>query len=250
VRCCTGCPDLSDHAVDHGQVRVPIRRTSRCTLVTEQRARDAQLGDRARRLGVEGSPPTAECHSRGALDPHRPRRPDRPVLRTAGSRGRALPRAGRRGRRARHRGQRQGPHDTRRIEGLAIAVISLLLLGSALSLITGSPRFLLAKDAALTTVWGAWFFLSLRARRPLTFRFTRPLLEGRKALDSVTRTWRTPAAGTWDRLWERNPDFRRMWHVTTVIWGTALILDAAVRVTMAYTLPLDVVPGLAGFCGS
>jgi hypothetical protein len=135
---------------------------------------------------------------------------------------------------------------TRRTDGLAIAVIALLLLSSAISLVTGSPRFLLAKDAGLTAVWGAWFFLSLRARRPLTFRFSRPLLEGRKVFDSVTRTRRTPDAGTWDRLWERDSQFRNVWQVTTVIWGTALFLDAAVRVTMAYTLPIDVVPALAG----
>jgi intracellular septation protein A len=135
---------------------------------------------------------------------------------------------------------------TGRIEGLIIAVIALLLLSSAMSLVTGNPRFLLAKDAALTTVWGAWFFLSLRARRPLTFRFTRPLLQGRKVFDSTTQTRRTLPAGTWDRLWEKDPDFRRVWRVTTVIWGTALLLDAVVRVTMAYALPLDVVPGLAG----
>ncbi len=135
---------------------------------------------------------------------------------------------------------------TRRIDGLAIAVIGLLLLSSAISMVTGSPRFLLAKDAGLTAVWGAWFFLSLRARRPLTFRFSRPLLEGRKVFDSVTRTRRTPGAGTWDRRWERDSHFRHVWQVATVIWGTALVLDAAVRVTMAYTLPLDVVPALAG----
>lgn len=33
--------------------------------------------------------------------------------------------------------------------------------------------------------------------------------------------------------------------MTTVIWGTALILDAIARVTMAYTLAVDVVPALA-----
>jgi hypothetical protein len=135
---------------------------------------------------------------------------------------------------------------TRRIDGLAIAVIVLLLLSSALSLVTGSPRFLLAKDAALTAVWGAWFFLSLRARRPLTFRFSRPLLEGHKVFDSATRTRRALPAGTWDRLWETDSHFRHVWQVTTVIWGTALLLDAVVRVAMAYALPLDVVPALAG----
>jgi len=128
---------------------------------------------------------------------------------------------------------------TRRIEGLAIAVIALLLLSSAVSLVTGSPRFLLAKDAGLTAVWGAWFILSLRGRRPLTFRFTRPLVEGRTIFGRT-------AVDAWDQLWETDAHFRRMWQVSSVIWGTALVLDAAVRVVIAYTLPLDVVPGLAG----
>ena len=34
--------------------------------------------------------------------------------------------------------------------------------------------------------------------------------------------------------------------MTTVIWGVALLIDAAVRVAMAYTLPIDSVPGLSG----
>ncbi len=34
--------------------------------------------------------------------------------------------------------------------------------------------------------------------------------------------------------------------MTTVIWGAALLADAVIRVVMAYTLPVDVVPGLGG----
>lgn len=32
----------------------------------------------------------------------------------------------------------------------------------------------------------------------------------------------------------------------TVIWGTAILADAAIRVTMAITLPVGVVPALGG----
>jgi hypothetical protein len=85
--------------------------------------------------------------------------------------------------------------------------------------------------------------ISLLGNRPLTFLFSRPLLEGRRLPDPRTRR-RTRTTHSWDELWRRMPRFRRVWRVTTVIWGAALPIDAALRVVMAYTLPLDAVPGL------
>lgn len=134
----------------------------------------------------------------------------------------------------------------RRIDALAVTVLILLVLSAGLSAIAGSPRFLLAKDAVLTAVWGTWFLLSLRGRRPLAFRFTRPLLEGRRIFDPQTRTWSASTERSWDELWELVPRFRRIWQVTTVIWGAALLFDAALRVVMAYAPPLNDVPALAG----
>ena len=133
----------------------------------------------------------------------------------------------------------------RRIDALAAAIVTLLLLSAAVSMIAGNPRFLLAKEAVLTAVWGAWFLLSLRRRRPLTFRFTRPLLEGRRVFDFSTRMWVAPTSQTWDELWERVPQFRRIWRVTTVLWGAAFLLDAVARVAAAYTLPVNDVPAAA-----
>ncbi len=134
----------------------------------------------------------------------------------------------------------------RRVDALAVTVVALLMLSAAVSVIAGSPRLLLAKDAVLTAVWGAWFLLSLRGHRPLTFRFTRPLLEAHRIFDPGTRTWSAPTERSWDELWEIVPRFRRMWQVTTVIWGAAFLLDAALRVVMAYALPVNDVPALAG----
>ena len=134
----------------------------------------------------------------------------------------------------------------RRIDALAVTVLTLLVLSAGVSVLAGSPRFLLAKDAVLTAVWGTWFLLSLRGRRPLTFRFTRPLLEGHRIFDPGTRIWSAPTERSWDELWELVPRFRRMWQVTTVIWGAAFLFDAAVRVVMACTLPVNDVPALAG----
>jgi hypothetical protein len=146
----------------------------------------------------------------------------------------------------------------RRIDALAVTVVIFLVLSAGVSVIAGSPRFLLAKDAVLTAVWGTWFLLSLRGHRPLTFRFTRPLLEAHRIFDPRTRTWSGPTERSWDRkcwnssrsapheLRELLPRFRRMWQVTTVIWGAAFLLDAALRVVMAYALPVNDVPALAG----
>ncbi|MFC9930057.1 VC0807 family protein [Streptomyces sp. NPDC127190] len=123
---------------------------------------------------------------------------------------------------------------TRSLEGMAGFVAGTMLLGIAAALVSGSPRFMLAKDGWLTGVAGLWFLISIGARRPLLFHGGRPLLEGRFRSDGTS----------WDVLWEREPAFRRIWRVSTAIWGVAMLLDAVVRVVMAYTLPMDLVPGL------
>lgn len=51
-----------------------------------------------------------------------------------------------------------------------------------------------------------------------------------------------PAAAQWDRDWTTQPAFRTTLRVMTLAWGLAFLLDAAARVVMAYTLPVDLVP--------
>jgi hypothetical protein len=110
-----------------------------------------------------------------------------------------------------------------------------MLLGSVcIAFVSGSTRFLLARDAVLTAATGVWFLWSVRAQRPLTFHFTRPLLEGR---------FHWP--GDWDALWEQSPKFRRMWRVSSVMWGVGTLLDAAARVVLAYTIDPYLVPGVS-----
>jgi len=133
-----------------------------------------------------------------------------------------------------------------RVDSLGLFMMTMMLLSAGVSLLTGSPRFLLAKDGWLTGVSGVWMLFSARSQRPFTFLFARPLLEGRKVFDPAARRWAAPTGESWDAVWERSPRFRRIWRVITVIWGAALLVDAAIRVVMAYTLPIDIVPGLGG----
>ena len=127
----------------------------------------------------------------------------------------------------------------RRLDGVGGLVLASVAAAIAASLITRSPRFLLAKDGLITAVWGLWFLASTRSRRPAAFVMARPFMEGR----------RTFSAGSWDELWSTDPAFRNIWRVASVMWGAGLLADAALRVVMSYTLPVAVVPGLGVRCG-
>ncbi len=56
---------------------------------------------------------------------------------------------------------------------------ALTLAGLGVALMTGGDRFTLAKESLLTAMVGFWFWGSIWAERPLTYQFTRPMLEGR-----------------------------------------------------------------------
>lgn len=129
---------------------------------------------------------------------------------------------------------------------IGLLMVATLLLSTVLSLATGSPRALLARDGVLTAAWAGYMYASMLAARPVTFVIARPLLEGRRVYDPAARGWASPAPQTWDELWQQVPRFRRIWQVCTVIWGTAILADAVIRVIMAATLPLGIVPGLNG----
>jgi hypothetical protein len=133
----------------------------------------------------------------------------------------------------------------RTLDRLALTVLAMLSLSALVSLVSGSPRFLLAKDGWMTAIWSLLFLASLRARRPLTFVFSQPLLEGRPSWNPYAGRW-TRSAATWDELWDRTPQFRRIWRFATVVWAIGLMIDATARVAIAYTAPLDAVPALCG----
>lgn len=125
---------------------------------------------------------------------------------------------------------------TRHVDAVAMLVLASLLVTMVVSLISDNPRFILAKEGALTGLWGLWFLLSVRARRPAAFVFARPLMEGRRVFGSAN----------WEQLWDREPGFRRIWRVASVIWATALLIDAGIRVAIAWVLPVHEVPALSG----
>jgi hypothetical protein len=79
----------------------------------------------------------------------------------------------------------------------AVAVITALA-----SLVSGSPRFLLAKEGWITGICGIWLLATTRSNPPVVMMFARPLLEGRIG----------PNGESWDYLWDRLPKFRHLWR--------------------------------------
>ena len=72
----------------------------------------------------------------------------------------------------------------RHLDGIGGFVVVTAVAAIVLSVITRSPRFLLAKDGLLTAIWGLWFLATIRLRRPTAFVMARPLLEGRRAFSA------------------------------------------------------------------
>lgn len=127
----------------------------------------------------------------------------------------------------------------RKADALGMFVLTILAGSVALTFVTGSPRFLLAKEGWFTGVIGAGFLVTLWFARPLAFTLARGMLR-HSPLGTTLRV------DTWDEHWEHDSRFRRTWRVATALWGVGLIADAGARVVMAYTLPVDTVPALGG----
>ncbi|MDO0924404.1 VC0807 family protein [Streptomyces sp. TG1A-8] len=118
----------------------------------------------------------------------------------------------------------------RRVDAVGVFTLALLLLSAGASLLTSDPRIALARNGLFTALAGVWLLVTLFMARPFTYLALRTLVQGR--------------ADLLERLWTSDAAFRRVWRALTVLWGVGLLCDAAVRLVMAYTLPVDTVPAL------
>jgi hypothetical protein len=124
----------------------------------------------------------------------------------------------------------------RRLNGFAALILCVNAASIALSAVTGDPRLMLAKDSAIASVVGFGILFSAFAGRPVMRTALRP---------SVVKASAGRAAA-WDRLLETSARFRRFERTFSVIWGTALVLECAVRIVGAYTVPVDTMVALGG----
>lgn len=117
----------------------------------------------------------------------------------------------------------------RRVEFFDLFIVGLLALSAATSLISGNPRVLLLKDAALPALLGIWILATLSTARPFAFRLGERLRTEAAAADA-------------ERAWHEMPAYRAALRGLTTLWGCVQLLDAALSTVLALTLPVDVVP--------
>ncbi|MCK7628044.1 hypothetical protein MUU72_33995 [Streptomyces sp. RS10V-4] len=118
-----------------------------------------------------------------------------------------------------------------RIGGLQLFMLGTMGLTVAMSFVTGSPRLLLIRNGWGMAAIGVWMLCTLLSRRPFLYEATRIVVDegGRRTLEVN---------------WNRYPAFRRMLWICSAFWGVACLLDSSVRIVLAMTLPVDLVPAL------
>jgi intracellular septation protein A len=114
---------------------------------------------------------------------------------------------------------------SRKLDALSLLVISGIALSLVATLLGGSPRLLLIRESFITGVFGLIFLGSLLFPRPLLFYL---------AKTTVTRqgTNGDVFASRWSI-----PGFRFTFYLMTVVWGIGLLIEATLKITLAFTIP-------------
>jgi hypothetical protein len=111
----------------------------------------------------------------------------------------------------------------RRLDIIGVVVLAGLAVGTVLGLISNNARLYLVEGAVPSLVFALACLVSLRAAKPLIYRFAVELLgpDTPKGRDVI---------GAW-----RYPGFRRAFQVITAAWGVAYLIEVAARLTVVET---------------
>jgi hypothetical protein len=124
---------------------------------------------------------------------------------------------------------------TRSFDAFAGFILISYLLGLPLALMSGDDRFLVIKDSLHTAIAGLIFLATCFVGRPAIFYAARRF----SATTREQNAW-------WDSMWKSTPGFRRVFYLMTAVWAVGLLVEAAIRIVLAYVLPLDVMVALSG----
>lgn len=118
---------------------------------------------------------------------------------------------------------------SRILNGLALLMVAVNVVGAAVSFWSGNPRIMLAKDGVISSSIGFGIVVSVLAGRPLMSAALRPLMaRGDAARDAA-----------FTRLEASSPRFRRLARRFSLVWAMACIADCGARVACAFTLPVE-----------
>ncbi|MFJ2608964.1 VC0807 family protein [Streptomyces sp. NPDC091279] len=121
----------------------------------------------------------------------------------------------------------------RRVNALAALILAVNVVSLLLSLLTGDPRLMLAKDGAVSSTVAVGILVSVALGRPMMTAGMKPfVLRGDRAREAA---WERLASGRA----AASGDFLRRERLFSLIWGVALLAECGARVVGAYTLPAE-----------
>jgi len=111
----------------------------------------------------------------------------------------------------------------RRLDIIGVVVLAGLVVGTVLGLISNNARLYLVEGAVSSLVFALACLGSLRAAKPLIYRFAveLPGPDTPKGRDVI---------GAW-----QHPGFRRAFQVITAAWGVAYLVEVAARLVVVET---------------
>jgi hypothetical protein len=111
----------------------------------------------------------------------------------------------------------------RRLDIIGVVVLAGLAVGTVLGLISDNARLYLVEGAVPSLVFALACLGTLRASKPLIYRFAVELLgpDSPKGRDVI---------GAW-----QYPGFRRAFQVITAAWGVAYLIEVAARLVVVET---------------
>src|SRR5437588_8188961 len=111
----------------------------------------------------------------------------------------------------------------RRVDAIGVLVLAGIAVGTVIGLLSGDPRLVLVEGSVPTAVFGLMCLGSLRARRPLIYRF---------AVEFIGAD--TPKGREFESLWQHE-GFRHAFRLYTLVWGVVYLAEAAARVIIVET---------------
>ncbi|MEU9272896.1 VC0807 family protein [Streptomyces sp. NPDC048251] len=121
----------------------------------------------------------------------------------------------------------------RTVNGLAGLILVVNIVGLVLSLVSGDPRLMLAKDSGVSSTIGIGILISVALGRPMMTAAVKPFLVKRDAVREAA--WARLESG----VSVASADFRKRERAFSIVWGVVLLVECVVRVVGAYTVPVD-----------
>lgn len=115
----------------------------------------------------------------------------------------------------------------RRLDALAALILIGFVVGLGASMISGDPRLMIVRDSLTTAGIGLAFLISAVLGKPLTYSAARKAVSGDpQKLAEMEHAFTT------------NPVVRRAHNRIAAMWGVGLAGESALRVVLAYQLPI------------